>query len=149
MYHIFCKQTLGILCKEQHGFQTGKSCDSLTRYCKWFCKLSEWRQTNRCYIFFIFIKHSIKYPTRDCLTNYLIMELEALCWHGYKTTLPSNRLKNVILEGICSSNSLVISGVPQGTVLAPCYFCALWMIFRPLYNAKSDYMLMISYCTQR
>ena len=39
----------------------------------------------------------------------------------------TNRHQNVILEGICSSNSLVTSGVPQGTILAPCYFCALCM----------------------
>ena len=38
-------------------------------------------------MFLTFLKHLIKYPTKDYLTNYLIMELKVLRWHGYKTTL--------------------------------------------------------------
>ena len=34
----------------------------------------------------------------------------------------TNRHQNVILEGICSSNSLLTSGVPHGTVLAALLF---------------------------
>ena len=35
---------------------------------------------------------------------------------------PTNRHQNVILEGICSSHSLVTSSVSQGIVLAPLLF---------------------------
>ena len=98
-------------------------------YYKWLCKLSEWKQTNRCYIFWFYEAFN-KVPHQGLsnkLSHYGIGGSTLAYIQNYLTS----RHQNVILEGICS------------------YFCALWMIFLLLCNAKSDYMLMISYCTQR
>ena len=75
-------QTHGILCEEQRGFQSGKCCDSMLiiTTSDFVNCLNENKQIDA--IFLTFLKHLIKYPTKDCLINYLIMELEVLCWYG-------------------------------------------------------------------
>ena len=113
-------QTHGILCEEQYGFQTGKSCDSqliVTTNDFVNCLNKNKRADD---IFSISLKHSIKYLTKDCLTNsHYGIRGSTLVWiQNYL----ANRHQNVILEGISSTNSLVTSDVPQGIMLAPLLF---------------------------
>ena len=125
-------QTHGILCEEQHGLQTGKSCDSqLIITINGFVDcLNVNKQT--CVIFLDFSKAFDKVSHQRLFNKlpYYGIEGSTLVWiQNYLT----NRYQNVILEGICSSNFPVTFSVPQGTL----FLCFVRMTFRPLYNAKS------------
>ena len=114
-------QIHGILGGEQHGFQTGKSCDSqLIIAINYFANcLNENIQLDA--IFFDFSKAFDKVPHQRLFNklSYYGIRGSMLTWiQNYLT----NIYQNVILERICSNNSLVTFGVPQGTVLAALLF---------------------------
>ena len=109
------------MCEEQHGFRSGRSCETqLLNTINDFSKnLDMGRQTD--VVLLDFSKAFDRVPHhRLCykLSRYGIRG-NTLSW--IKIFL-SGRLQQVIINGHSSSYTKVISGVPQGTVLAPLLF---------------------------
>ena len=80
-------QAHGILCEEQHGFQTGKSCDSqlIININDFVNCRNENTQTD--VIFFNFSKAFDKVPHQRLFNKLSYYALKVLRWRGYKTTL--------------------------------------------------------------
>ena len=122
---IFCHlNEFNILCERQHGFQTGKSCETqlITTINDFANCLNENSQID-C-ILLDFSKAFDRVPhTRLCKKlSYYGIRGPLLLWIKHYL---SNRYQRVIIDGTSSDPSVVISGVPQGTVLAPLLFYVL------------------------
>ena len=113
-----------ILAEEQHGFQAGKSCETqlITTIDDLVNCLNDNAQMD-C-IFLDFSKAFDRVPhSRLCnkLSHYGIRG-PLLSWIKHYLY---NRSQKVTIDGTSSNSSIVTSGVPQGTVLAPSFFYAL------------------------
>ena len=114
-------QSHNILCEEQHGFRRGRSCETqlLNTINDLTKNLDESKQTD--VILLDFSKAFDRVPHhRLCykLSSYGIRG-GTLSWIENFLT---GRLQQVIINGCSSNCTNVISGVPQGTVLAPLLF---------------------------
>ena len=124
MEHINILQHLqshNILCEEQHGFRRGRSCETqlLNTINDLTKNLDERKQTD--VILLDFIKAFDRVP-HHCLCYKLSsygIRGGTLSWIENFLT---GRLQQVIINGCSSNCTNVISGVPQGTVLAPLPF---------------------------
>ena len=110
-----------ILAEEQHGFQVGKSCETqlITTIDDLVNCLNDNAQMD-C-IFLDFSKAFDRVPhSRLCnkLSHYGIRG-PLLSWIKHYLY---NRSQKVTIDGTSSNSSIVTSGVPQGTVLAPLLF---------------------------
>ena len=116
---IFCHlNEFNILCEEQHGFQTGKSCETqLIMTINDFVNCLNENSQIDCILLEAFdrVPH-----TRLCKKlSYYGIRGPLLLWIKHYL---SNRYQRVIIDGTSSDPSVVTSGVPQGTVLAPLLF---------------------------
>ena len=92
----------------------------------------------------IFARHVTKSLTAVSLVNYTFMVIKALL-RWIKNFL-TNRSHQVIIDNKRSDSCNVLSGVPQGTVLAPLLFWST--VMTSLYTSPTKYafMLMMLFC---
>ena len=110
-----------ILCHNQHGFRSGRSC--LTQMLSHFDDILE-GLTNNMDTDAIYLDYAKAF---DKVDHQLL--LAKLKLYGFTDQLLNwvksfltNRTQNVVLDGLHSYSSMIISGVPQGTVLGPILF---------------------------
>ena len=120
-------ETNGSLCNNQHGFRSGRSC--LTQLLHHFDDVLKALMNNQ-----EFYSIHLDYAKAFDKVDHKIL-LEKLKLYGIHTTLInwidnflSVRMQGVIFNGHLSFLALIISGVPQGTVLGPNPFSYLSMI---------------------
>ena len=108
-----------ILTVKQHGFRKRRSC--VTQLVTTIQGIASQLCSGRDQVDVIlldFAKAFDKVPHQLFSTNSATMELEVMQW---VQSFLRQRTQQVLLDGSCSSQADVISGVPQGTVLGPCY----------------------------
>ena len=110
-----------ILCHNQHGFRSGRSC--LTQMLSHFDDILE-GLTNKVDTDAIYLDYAKAF---DKVDHQLL--LAKLKLYGFPDQLLNwvcsfltGRTQNVVLDGVHSYVSMIISGVPQGTVLGPILF---------------------------
>ena len=114
-------ETNDLLCNNQHGFRSGRRC--LTQLFHHFDDVLEALMNNQD-----FDSIYLNYAKAFDKVDYKIL-LDKLKLYGIHTTLInwidnflSDRMQGVIVNGHLSSLALIISGVPQSTVLVPILF---------------------------
>ena len=114
-------ETNDLLCNNQHGFRSGRSC--LTQLLHHFDNVLKALMNNQD-----FNSIYLDYAKAFDKVDHKIL-LEKLKLYGIHTTLInwidnflSVRMQGVIVNGHLSFLALIISGVPQGTVLGPILF---------------------------
>ena len=110
-----------ILCGNQHGFRSGRSCltQMLSHFDEVLHGLLEDKDTDSIYLDYakafdkvdhnLLIKKLERYGLPPIITNWI-------------TSFLKNRSQTVVVNGKHSIAALIISGVPQGTVLGPILF---------------------------
>ena len=147
--HIFSHlKQHNILCDQQHGFRSGRSCETqliitINDLAK---SLDEGTQTD-----VIFLDFSKAFD-KVC-HKYLLHKLYHYGIHGNLLAWPKNFLTNrtqcVVLDGKQSQPAAVTSGIPHRTVLAPLLsLCVLKMTYQIKQHLRCVYMLTMYYCTQ-
>ena len=110
-----------ILCHNQHGFRSGRSC--LTQMLGHFDDILE-GHTNKVDTDAIYIDYAKAFDKVD--HQLLLAKLKLYGFTekhlNWVRSFLTNRTQNVVLDGIHSYVSNIISGVPQGTVLGPILF---------------------------
>ena len=107
-----------LLCDKQHGFRSGKSC--LTQLLHHIEDVIE-ALTNGADADAIYLHYAKAFDKVD--HNLLIKKMHILGIHPkiilWIENFLSNRTQKVVVDGYVSIIALIISGVPQGTVLGP------------------------------
>ena len=111
----------GILCDNQHGFRKFRSCESqLIATVEDIAKnLDNGNQTDM--ILLDFSKAFDKVNHTSLLAKLKHYGIQGQI-HSWISCFLKERTQQVLLEGVSSSSSTVLSGVPQGTVLGPLLF---------------------------
>lgn len=110
-----------ILCNNQHGFRSGRSCltQLLSHFDDIVLGLSKGADTDAIYLDYAKAFDKVDHRLLlDKLRRYGFHE-KLLQWIE---SFLSDRLQNVVLGGISSLAAAIISGVPQGSVLGPLLF---------------------------
>jgi hypothetical protein len=110
-----------ILCNNQHGFRSGRSCltQLLSHFDDIFLGLSKGADTDAIYLDYAKAFDKVDH-------RLLLNKLQKYGFHPkllqWIESFLSDRLQNVVLGGISSFAAAIISGVPQGSVLGPLLF---------------------------
>ena len=110
-----------LLCKKQHGFRSGKSC--LTQLLHHYDDIIE-SLSNGTDFDAIYLDYAKAFDKVD--HKLLIKKLHLYGFHprliNWIESFLTNRTQKVVIDGCFSLLALIISGVPQGTVLGPILF---------------------------
>ena len=110
-----------LLCKKQHGFRSGKSC--LTQLLHHFDDIMD-SLANGADTDAIYLDYAKAFDKVD--HKLLLKKLELYGFHPklicWIESFLFNRSQKVVVDGHMSIIALIISGVPQGTVLGPILF---------------------------
>ena len=110
-----------ILCDNQHGFRAGRSCltQLLSHFDEIFTGLSKGADTDAIYLDYAKAFDKVDH-------RLLLSKLKKYGFHPkllqWIESFLSDRLQYVVHSGISSFAALVVSGVPQGSVLGPLLF---------------------------
>ena len=111
----------GLLCDNQHGFRSGRSClTQLLSHVDDIVKgLINGADTDAIYLDFAKAFDKVDH-------RLLLAKMRKLGFHEklveWIDSFLSNRKQSVVLDGVSSFAAVILSGVPQGTVLGPLLF---------------------------
>lgn len=110
-----------LLCNKQHGFRSGHSC--LTQLMPHFDDILEnylnGSDTDCIYLDYAKAFDKVDHSLLKAKLNKYGINSKVIQWIN---SFLSNRTQQVVVDGHMSVAALIISGVPQGTVLGPILF---------------------------
>ena len=111
-----------VLCEEQHGLRHHRCCESqlISTIDDIASSLNEWGQCDVLFLDFSKAFHRVPHSHLIYKLNHYGICGPLLKW--LESFLTNNRSQHVILNNCTSHETSVLSGIPQGTILAPLLF---------------------------
>ena len=124
LHHIlgYCRKHNIISCN-QHGFQAGKSCLTNLLHCMndWTTSYDKQPKESTDIIYTDFQKALDSVQHKRLLYKLSVYGIQGKLLNWIKSFL-TNRRQRVLLNGSPSDWEVVVSGVPQGTIMGPIFF---------------------------